>query len=81
MIEWTPAFIGSGMLVGLNPAFSFFGGTFLAWGVIGPILVATGTCFGLPLAEEDPKWGSYMSYAHFSNIATAPSPRYWLLWP
>lgn len=31
-IEFTPAFIGSGMLVGLNPAISFFGGSVLAWG-------------------------------------------------
>lgn len=32
LFEWTPAFIGSGMLVGLNPAISFFGGSVLAWG-------------------------------------------------
>lgn len=32
MIQWTPAFIGTGLLVGLNPAFSFFGGSILAWG-------------------------------------------------
>lgn len=31
-IEFTPAFIGSGMLVGLNPAISFFAGSVLAWG-------------------------------------------------
>jgi uncharacterized oligopeptide transporter (OPT) family protein len=30
-IEWTPAFIGSGMLVGINVAFSYFVGTLLAW--------------------------------------------------
>lgn len=30
--EWTPAFIGSGMLVGLNPAISFFAGSVLSWG-------------------------------------------------
>jgi hypothetical protein len=30
-IEFTPAFIGSGMLVGLNVAWSFFGGSVLAW--------------------------------------------------
>jgi OPT family oligopeptide transporter len=41
-IEWTPAFIGSGMLVGLNVALSFFGGSVLAWGVIGPALVHNG---------------------------------------
>ena len=30
-IEFTPAFIGAGMLVGLNVAFSFFAGSVLAW--------------------------------------------------
>lgn len=30
-IEWTPAFIGSGMLVGMNVAASFVLGSILAW--------------------------------------------------
>ena len=30
------------MLVGLNVALSFFGGSVLAWGVIGPALVHNG---------------------------------------
>jgi uncharacterized oligopeptide transporter (OPT) family protein len=30
-IEWTPAFLGSGMLVGMNVAISYFVGTLLAW--------------------------------------------------
>lgn len=30
-IEWTPAFIGSGFLVGMNVAVSFVFGSFLAW--------------------------------------------------
>jgi len=30
-IEWTPAFIGSGMLVGMNVAASFAIGSVLAW--------------------------------------------------
>jgi hypothetical protein len=33
-IEWTPAFIGSGMLVGMNVAVSFVAGSFLAWYVV-----------------------------------------------
>ena len=36
-MEWTPAFIGSGMLIGLNSAISMFVGSFLAWGLIGPV--------------------------------------------
>lgn len=30
-IEWTPAMIGSGMLVDINVAVSFFAGSVLAW--------------------------------------------------
>lgn len=82
----TPAFFGSGMLAGLNASISFLGGLFLAYGLIGPSLVATGeamcsnygdeanptayTCFGL---------GSVAKYAA-SNIKNA-SPRYWVIWP
>ena len=29
--EWTPAFIGAGMLTGINASYSFFGGAILAW--------------------------------------------------
>lgn len=31
IVEWTPAFIGSGMLVGVNVAVSFTAGSVLAW--------------------------------------------------
>lgn len=81
--EWTPAFIGSGMLVGLNVGISFFSGAVLAWGIIGPLLVRTGTAFGTA-ASDDPKWADYISYFSLSTtFATKdhPSPRYWLLWP
>ncbi|KAF2757380.1 oligopeptide transporter [Pseudovirgaria hyperparasitica] len=88
IIEFTPAFIGSGMLVGLNVSISFFMGSVIAWGIIGPSLVAQGMAFGRPAASvEDgygPEWSGYISYASlskaFSNKDT-PSPRYWLLWP
>lgn len=30
-VEWTPAFIGTGMIVGLNVAMSYFMGSVLAW--------------------------------------------------
>ncbi|RDW67633.1 hypothetical protein BP6252_09029 [Coleophoma cylindrospora] len=81
-MEWTPAFIGSGMLIGLNSALSMFGGSFLAWGLIGPVLVHYGTCIGVPLAPDDPKWSGLMSFVSLKHLGqTAPSPRYWLLWP
>ncbi|MCJ1309402.1 hypothetical protein MMC25_003061 [Agyrium rufum] len=82
-IEWTPAFIGSGMLVGLNVALSFVGGSILAWGIIGPLLVRSGIAFG-DVVSSDPQWSAYISYASLSEeFATSdhPSPRYWLLWP
>ncbi|KAF2723590.1 oligopeptide transporter [Polychaeton citri CBS 116435] len=86
IIEFTPAFIGAGILVGLNTSISFFMGSVLAWGLIGPTLVATGTAFGTSIgrAIEDPNWYDYMNYASLGAAAsskTHPSPRYWMLWP
>ncbi|RYP47105.1 hypothetical protein DL768_006779 [Monosporascus sp. mg162] len=81
--EWTPAFIGSGILIGMNSALSMFGGAVIAWAIIGPILVATGECIGAPQWDEaTPEWHGYYSYAKLSNLGhETPSPRYWLLWP
>lgn len=85
MLEWTPAFIGSGMLVGLNVGISFFAGSVLAWGVIGPILVRTGECVGIATpVEGDPRWDDLVTFYSMSGIGEegwVPSPRYWLLWP
>ncbi|KFY17333.1 hypothetical protein V492_00743 [Pseudogymnoascus sp. VKM F-4246] len=81
-IEITPAFIGSGMLIGLNSAISMFTGAVLAWGVIGPLLVHYGECIGVAYDEEDPIWHDYMSFNSLKNLGKeTPSPRYWLLWP
>jgi OPT family oligopeptide transporter len=79
--EWTPAFIGSGILIGLNPAISMFAGSVMAWGIIGPALVHYGECIGLPMTD-DPKWDGYYSFTSLKNLGKqTPSPRYWLLWP
>ena len=82
-IEWTPAFIGSGMLIGLNSAISMFVGSFLAWGLIGPLLVHYGECIGKAYDPEDPIWHDYMSFTSLRGLGNGhpPSPRYWLLWP
>lgn len=83
-LEFTPAFIGSGMIVGLNPAYSFFGGSVLAWGIIGPALVHNGAAYGVHAGPKgDPHWVDYMSFASFklADPKHHPSPRYWLLWP
>ncbi|EPS39592.1 hypothetical protein H072_6670 [Dactylellina haptotyla CBS 200.50] len=79
-IEFTPAFIGSGLLVGLNSAFSlFFGGVF-AWAIVGPLLVKNGAAFGkTPGGTEVEGLQNYMSMT-VSNLDHV-SPRYWLLWP
>lgn len=84
LVEWTPAFIGVGILVGLNTAFSFFAGSVLAWGIVGPTLVHHGEAFGVQLLPDDPKWSPLVSFASLSVEASnpnTPSPRFWLLWP
>ncbi|PKS11079.1 hypothetical protein jhhlp_002840 [Lomentospora prolificans] len=85
MVEWTPAFIGSGMLVGLNVGISFFAGSVVAWGIIGPILITTGECVGISTpVEGDARWDDLVTFYSMSGIGEegwVPSPRYWLLWP
>lgn len=85
LVEWTPAFIGAGMLVGLNVAISFFSGSVLAWGIIGPALVHNGAAFGVAAGPDgDDRWKDYISFASLSLSASnkdTPSPRFWLLWP
>jgi len=82
-IEFTPAFFGAGMLSGLNASWSFFGGTILAWGIISPSLIKTGLAVDKPTSEEFPlrTIASLAFDPKINNFATAPSPRYWLLWP
>ncbi|KAI8625637.1 OPT superfamily oligopeptide transporter [Xylariaceae sp. FL1651] len=80
--EWTPAFIGSGILIGMNAAISLFAGAVLAWGLIGPLLVHYGECIGKQLYPDDPYWSSLYSFTSLSKLGKEPpSPRYWLLWP
>ncbi|OZJ02039.1 hypothetical protein BZG36_05084 [Bifiguratus adelaidae] len=78
--EWTPAFIGVGMLMGLNSGVSVFGGSFLAWAIIGPAIVATGKAVGTAVSPEFPGYISYASLVMDDPI-NAPSPRYWMIWP
>jgi len=87
MYEWTPAFIGSGLLVGLNTGISMFMGSFIAWGFVGPLLVKYGECIGKTYPKEslnDPRYYGYTSFVSLKGIGTegwVPSPRYWFLWP
>ncbi|KAI0718728.1 OPT oligopeptide transporter protein-domain-containing protein [Cerioporus squamosus] len=74
-IEFTPAFFGAGMLSGLNASWSFFGGSILAWGIIAPSLVKNGLAFVSLITYQA------LSFDDPALYTTAPSPRYWLLWP
>ena len=70
-----------GFLTGRNASYSFFGGAILAWGIIGPSLVAGGGAFGEAVAP-----GVYPGYMNYMNMVLSdpvgkPSPRYWLVWP
>ena len=82
VIELTPAFWGAGMLSGLNASWSFFGGTVLAWGILGPITIAKGWTISKPngFDVEDPLWRNYFSMSAKDYI-NGSSPRYWMLWP
>lgn len=80
IFEFTPAFIGAGMLTGMNASYSFFGGAVLAWGIIAPALVATGKAFGEAVSPQYPGYMNYMSLV-LDDPVSAPSPRYWLIWP
>ncbi|CAH0054458.1 unnamed protein product [Clonostachys solani] len=78
--QWSPSLIGVGMLIDLNASLSYLLGTVLAWGIIGPILVARGEATGIPY---DPTNLDLITYNAFvpDQLKTAPSPRYWILWP
>jgi uncharacterized oligopeptide transporter (OPT) family protein len=86
-IQLTPAFAGSGLLIGLNSALSMLFGSVLSWAIIGPLLVRTGAAVGKPFVkpEHDPEghWVEYMHYTSLTGLSggALPSPRYWLLWP
>ncbi|KAH8646364.1 OPT oligopeptide transporter [Xylariales sp. PMI_506] len=83
IFEYTPAFIGAGVLSGMNASLSFFGGSVLAWALIGPLTVKYGAAFGKPMVADDDGnnlFPGYMNYNSFSNATVTPSPRYWNLW-
>ncbi|KAJ3207363.1 hypothetical protein HDU67_007521 [Dinochytrium kinnereticum] len=82
-IEWTPAFIGAGMLSGVNASYSLFLGSFMAWGLIGPALVRAGLAiapFNGNFSDTGPN--SYRYFGSLPDKTTGlPTPRYWMLWP
>ncbi|PYI08796.1 OPT superfamily oligopeptide transporter [Aspergillus sclerotiicarbonarius CBS 121057] len=84
-IEWSPAIMGAGMLVGLNTAVSMFAGSVFSWGIAGPLLVKYGAASGTPLLGDNATgpWKDSMTYFNMAleDPVNHPSPRYWLFWP
>jgi len=79
--EITPAFFGAGILSGMNASWSFYGGSILAWAIIGPSMVATGRAIGRPVDDGSGiPYISYYSMAPTDPTSTRTSPRYNLLW-
>lgn len=80
IFEYTPAFLGAGILSGMNASLSFFGGSVLAWALIGPLTVKYGATFGTAVdAEQFPGYMNYNSLS-LTDPVNKPSPRYWNLW-
>jgi uncharacterized oligopeptide transporter (OPT) family protein len=78
IFEYTPAFIGAGILSGMNASLSFFGGEVLAWALIGPLTVKYGATFGKP----NPDFPALTNYntLKLKDTIHHPSPRYWNIW-
>jgi uncharacterized oligopeptide transporter (OPT) family protein len=76
------------MLVGLNTAVSFYAGSVIAWGIIGPTLVHYEVAFGTqPYADPENGMTQWAPLTNFFSLGlkasnkVTPSPRFWLLWP
>lgn len=70
--------------MGLNVGISYFLGSVIAWGVIGPLTVHYGVCQGKATDPADEKWGDMVTFLSLTGMdqpGNIPSPRYWLLWP
>jgi OPT family oligopeptide transporter len=82
-LEITPAFLGAGILSGMNASWSFYGGSILAWGIIGPALVATGHAAGKNIQaayDTELPYRNYYNMSPANPSGNATSPRYCLLW-
>ncbi|KAH0827767.1 hypothetical protein J3R83DRAFT_3383 [Lanmaoa asiatica] len=55
------AFIGVRMLTGINASHSFLSGSFLAWSIIGPLIVSRGMASGFPANNSIPSYMNYFS--------------------
>lgn len=75
IFEWSPVYIGYGMMIDLNATGSMLLGYILAYGFIGPILVHRGIAVGKPYSKEHPELMSFGGLG--KDLVHAPSPKYW----
>lgn len=75
VIEWTPAFIGSGILVGLNTAISFVAGEIIGYGIIGPALVHNRIAFGVSKHFHQPKLPHMLTFSPPAERSLFPRGR------
>jgi uncharacterized oligopeptide transporter (OPT) family protein len=73
-VSW--AFIGAGMMTPMNTHISANGGSLLAWGLLGPILLATGIAPG----DRFQMKGTIVD-GKLIGVTKLVTARYWLLWP
>ncbi|KAL8284034.1 hypothetical protein RQP46_005147 [Phenoliferia psychrophenolica] len=79
--ENTPAFYGAGIITGVNASLSVYIGGLVCWGLIGPILMRTGTTSAIYDNSSGYNIISYNKMDFGSFAEGVVSPRYWLLWP
>jgi OPT family oligopeptide transporter len=67
-LDWSPVYLGSGMLTGFNASLSFLLGTVVVWGIMGPLLLSSGQVTSKFAMGKQVIQGS-------------PSAKFWFLWP
>lgn len=81
IFEYTPAFIGAGILSGMNASWSFFGGEVLAWALIGPVTIKYGATFGKNVGEYGLMNYNDLKFKRGGGATLdTPSPRFWNIW-
>lgn len=73
------SYVGQGMIMGLRPAGSAFGGALLAWGLLGPVALARGwTSFEAPAPAPESACAGTVSVAQIDSWEDGAQG--WLLW-
>ncbi|KAL8292838.1 hypothetical protein RQP46_000532 [Phenoliferia psychrophenolica] len=79
--ENTPAFLGAGILTGVNASLSLYFGGIFAWGFMAPLLMKLGATSSRDFSADYNGW-AVINYTKmsFANPKGQVSPRYWILW-